>query len=208
MSDRDQEFLEALALFEAGDRRGGPGAMAMASPGEDASYADDLDDDLEDDLDVGDLDDDLEDDEDDTEVLTALQQYGLEPAAAAAAMGAATGAMAGAQATAANAAVRRLCDLWGSVRPIVRRIRSFLRRVPVIGTSLLQAVNTLIALLDGICRGGSVAALCRRWRSGLRTIMVRIAGIVRRIPFIGRRAARAINRLIAAIDAVCGLATA
>ncbi len=187
MSDRDQEFLQALQKF------GGPisGGQMLSATDEDDDF---------DDLDAFEEMDDMDDDqgEDDDAFFAALSQYGGP------AMGMAQGGVAAQDMTAAPA-VAQLCRVWRSARPIVRRIISFIRAIPGIGGSLANAANTLTRLLDAICNGTNPAALCRQWRGGLRTIVLRIASVVRRIPLIGSRAARAIRSLVQAIDAVCRL---
>jgi hypothetical protein len=190
MSDNDRELLRALNKF------GTPNAEDNLFA--DVGDADDMDD-------MDDMDDDgfdLDDGEsgggdDDRAFLAALAQYGAPQMAAA-------GLAAGQDLTAAPG-LAQVCRVWRSVRPIIRRILSFLGRIPVIGGGLVGAVNTLTRLLDAVCRGGNPANLCRQWRGGLRAIMLRVASVVRRIPLIGGRAARAIRTLISAIDALCRL---
>jgi len=114
------------------------------------------------------------------------------------------GGFGGADVTAAPS-LADICRIWRSVRPIVLRILPFLAALPGIGAPVAAAFRTLGTLLDAVCRGGGggAAALCQRWRQGLRTIVVRVASVVGRIPFIGSAAARALRALIAAIDAIC-----
>jgi subtilisin family serine protease len=110
----------------------------------------------------------------------------------------------GADVTAAPS-LATVCRTWRSVRPIVLRILPFLAALPGIGAPVAAAFRTLGTLLDAVCRGGGggAAALCQRWRQGLRTIVVRVASVVGRIPFFGSAAARALRALISAIDTIC-----
>ena len=177
----DQEFMQALSAYMPS---GSPAAAwaSGASPGFDVPTTEGTE-------------------ADDQTFLAALQAYG-GPSAALAPAG--MGGMA-VDAAAALPSVAEVCRIWRSVSPIVSRVVPFLRVIPVVGTALAAALGTLSTLLNGVCSTGptGAAALCQRWRSGLRTIVVRVASVVGGIPFIGSAARSAINALIAAIDTLC-----
>lgn len=177
----DQEFMQALSAYMPS---GSPAAAwaSGTSPGFDAPTTEGTE-------------------ADDQTFLAALQAYGGPSAALApAGMGGMT-----VDAAAALPSVAEVCRVWRSVSPIVSRVAPFLRAIPVVGTALAAAIGTLSTLLNGVCSTGptGAAALCQRWRSGLRTIVVRVASVVGSIPFIGSAARSAINALIAAIDTLC-----
>lgn len=131
----------------------------------------------------------------DHEFMQALSAYG-GPAVGSAA--------AGVMDVTAAPSAGQICSVWSRVRPIVNRILPFLGAIPGIGTAVAAAFRTLGTLLDAVCKGQATAAqVCQKWRGGLRAIVVRVAGAVGHIPFIGGAAGRALKTLVGAVDAAC-----
>lgn len=137
---------------------------------------------------------------DDQAFMAALQVYGGPTT-----LGGGAGALSMAVDTTAAPSLADVCRVWRTVSPIMSRILSFIGVIPFIGGALTTALRTLSTLLNGVCSNGpaGAAALCQRWRGGLRSIVVRVAGLVGAIPVIGSGARSALNALINAIDTVC-----
>ena len=102
-----------------------------------------------------------------------------------------------------STSLQQVCQIYSKVKPILSRILPFIRLIPVIGSAAATAIQALMTALDAVCSGhGAVAQVCSAYGK-IKPILSRLVPAIAHIPFIGSAAAKAIQTLMSALDAVC-----
>ncbi len=174
----DREFMEALKAFESGSGEAAAADDAQSSGGDGGSGFE-----AAQSMAGG----------DDREFFQALAAFG----------GGGGGAGVAAAGSAEALSLSQVCSTYKTVKPIISGVLGFIQVIPGIGAATATAVRALMAVLDKVCGGsGTLAQLCQIWKQ-VRPIVLKVISIVAKIPFIGGKAAKAIQSLANVLNGLC-----